>query len=60
MGLGGVGTDSWVVSIPILLKSAMPDVQLSVDAACCAGVTPEKHLAALETMRSCQIYVVSG
>ena len=29
----------------------------SVDASCCAGVTPEKHLAALETMRSCQIVV---
>ena len=30
---------------------------LSDDAACCAGVTPEKHAAALETMRSCQIAV---
>lgn len=27
------------------------------DAACCAGVTPEKHLAALETMHSCQIQI---
>ena len=35
----------------------MPEVTISVDAACCAGVTPEKHLAALETMRSCQIQV---
>jgi hypothetical protein len=28
-----------------------------VDASCCAGVTKEKHLAALETMRSCQIQI---
>ena len=28
-----------------------------VDSACCAGVTPQKHAAALETMRSCQIIV---
>ena len=31
--------------------------KISVDARCCAGVTPEKHAAALETMRSCQICV---
>lgn len=30
-------------------------VKISVDPSCCAGVTPEKHEAALETMRSCQI-----
>lgn len=28
-----------------------------VDAGCCAGVTPEKHEAALEVMRSCQVNV---
>ena len=26
-------------------------------ASCCAGVTPEKHNAALEVMKSCQIIV---
>ena len=41
----------------LLLKAAMPELKISVDAACCAGVTPEKHKAALETMRSCQIEV---
>ena len=44
----------------LLLKAVMPEVTISVDAACCAGVTPEKHLAALETMRSCQIQVKNG
>lgn len=55
----GLCTDICVVSNALLLKAAMPEIRISVDAACCAGVTPEKHLAALETMRSCQIYVTN-
>lgn len=51
----GLCTDICVISNALLLKAAMPEVKISVDPACCAGVTPEKHLAALETMRSCQI-----
>lgn len=53
----GVCTDICVVSNALLLKAYMPEVSISVDGSCCAGVTPEKHEAALETMRSCQIYV---
>ena len=53
----GLCTDICVVSNVLLLKANMPEVKISVDAACCAGVTPEKHLAALETMRSCQIQI---
>lgn len=53
----GLCTDICVVSNALLLKAAMPEVKITVDARCCAGVTPEKHLAALETMRSCQIHV---
>ena len=56
----GLCTDICVVSNALLLKAAMPEVKISVDAGCCAGVTPEKHLAALETMRSCQIQIVNG
>jgi len=55
--LTGLCTDICVVSNALLLKAAMPEVRISVDPACCAGVTPEKHEAALETMRSCQIHV---
>ena len=55
--LVGLCTDICVVSNALLLKAAMPEVRISVDASCCAGVTPEKHLCALETMRSCQIHV---
>ncbi len=57
--LVGLCTDICVVSNALLLKAAMPEVRISVDAACCAGVTAEKHRAALETMRSCQIHVVN-
>ena len=53
----GLCTDICVVSNALLLKAYMPEVPISVDPACCAGVTPEKHLAALETMRSCQIII---
>ncbi len=58
--LVGLCTDICVVSNALLLKAAMPEVKISVDASCCAGVTPEKHLAALETMRSCQIQVTNS
>lgn len=53
----GLCTDICVVSNALLLKAAFPEAAMSVDAACCAGVTPEKHEAALETMRSCQLEI---
>lgn len=56
--LVGLCTDICVVSNALLLKANMPEVPISVDATCCAGVTPEKHEAALETMRSCQITIL--
>ena len=58
--LAGLCTDICVVVNALLLKAAVPEVKISVDAACCAGVTVEKHLAALETMRSCQIHILNG
>ena len=53
----GLCTDICVISNALLARSWTPWLPISVDASCCAGVTPEKHLAALETMRSCQIEV---
>ena len=53
----GLCTDICVVSNALLLKAFMPEVKIAVDSRCCAGVTPEKHAAALETMRSCQIAI---
>ena len=51
----GLCTDICVVSNALLVKAVMPEVLISVDPACCAGVTPAAHEAALATMRSCQI-----
>ena len=48
-------TDICVVSNALLLKAFLPELPISVDSSCCAGVTKEKHLAALETLRSCQV-----
>ena len=53
----GLCTDICVASNALLLKATLPEAHISLDPACCAGVTPEKHEAALETMRSCQIFV---
>lgn len=53
----GLCTDICVVSNALMLKGFMPEVPISVDARCCAGVTPEAHEAALRTMESCQIAV---
>ena len=57
--LVGLCTDICVVSNALLLKAAMPEMPISCDASCCAGVTPAKHEAALETMRSCQIKIIN-
>lgn len=54
----GVCTDICVVSNAMILKAHFPEVNITVDASCCAGVTPESHAAALETMKSCQINVI--
>lgn len=53
----GLCTDICVVSNALLLKAALPETEISVDASCCAGVTPESHEAALTTMKMCQIQV---
>ena len=58
--LAGLCTDICVVSNALLLKANMPEVPISVDASCCAGVTPASHQAAIDTMRSCQIEVLNG
>ena len=54
----GLCTDICVVSNALLLKAHFPEADIRVNSACCAGVTPELHRAALETMASCQIEVL--
>lgn len=53
----GLCTDICVVSNALLLKANFPEMNILVDAACCAGVTVESHEAALTTMKMCQIEV---
>lgn len=53
----GLCTDICVVSNTLLLKAHYPEAPISVDAACCAGVTSTTHEAALTTMSMCQIEV---
>ena len=57
--LVGLCTDICVVSNALLFKAAMPEAPITVDASCCAGVTPESHRHALETMKMCQIRVIN-
>lgn len=55
--LVGLCTDICVVSNALLLKANFPEVEISVDSTCCAGITPESHNAALKTMEMCQINI---
>ena len=55
--LCGVCTDICVVSNALLVKAALPEAEVRVVSSACAGVTPEKHAAALLTMESCQILI---
>lgn len=54
----GLCTDICVVSNAILMKANFLEARVSVDASCCAGVTPESHNAALTTMKMCQVNVI--
>ena len=56
--LVGLCTDICVVSNALILKATFPEAEITVDANCCAGVTPESHEAALTTMKMCQVNVI--
>lgn len=53
----GLCTDICVISNAMILKAMFPEIPITVDASCCAGVTPESHKNALEAMKMCQIEV---
>lgn len=55
--LVGLCTDICVISNALLLKAFLPEVPVIVDASCCAGVTKESHIQALESMKMCQIEI---
>ena len=54
----GLCTDICVISNVLLLKARLPETPISVDSACCAGVTPESHNNALNAMKMCQIEIL--
>ncbi len=53
----GVCTDICVVSNAILLKTKLREVPVAVVESLCAGVTPESHKSAIETMKMCQVII---
>lgn len=55
--LVGLCTDICVISNAMLLKAWFPEVKITVDRSCCAGVTSESHKNALEAMKMCQINI---
>lgn len=54
----GTCTDICVVSNALILKSLLPEVPMAVYKELCAGLTREKHEAALSVMESCQIEII--
>lgn len=56
--LCGTCTDICVVTNALILKTQKPEIKITVLGYACAGLTPEKHKAALSVMESCQINVI--
>ena len=55
--LCGLCTDICVISNAMILKAHYPELKITIDAACCAGVTRESHKIALDAMRAVQIEI---
>ena len=53
----GLCTDICVISNALLIKAYLPELEITVDSSCCAGVTPESHENALKSMEMCQIKI---
>lgn len=56
--LCGLCTDICVISNAMILKAAFPEVKITVDSKCCAGVSVESHNTAIEAMKAVQIEIV--
>ncbi len=56
--LVGLCTDICVISNALLLRAALSNTTINVVEKACAGVTIEKHNAAIEVMKSCQINIL--
>ena len=56
--LCGLCTDICVISNAMILKATFPEVKISVDSSCCAGVTFDSHNNALLAMKMTQIEII--
>ena len=54
----GTCTDICVVSNVLAIKAAYPELKVTVIENLCAGLSLEKHAAAIEVMKSCQVNVI--
>lgn len=57
--LVGLCTDICVISNAMTIKAFLPETSITVDASCCAGVTPQSHTTALQAMQMCQIDIIN-
>ena len=55
----GVCTDICVISNVLIAKAILPNKQIIVDEAGCAGVTPQSHDTAISAMEACHINVIN-
>jgi nicotinamidase-related amidase len=55
----GLCTDVCVLANAIMLRTFLPDIDITVDATCCAGTTVEKHKSAIDVLQSCAIDVIT-
>jgi len=56
--LCGLCTDICVISNAMILKATFPEVKITVDSKCCAGVSVESHKTALDAMKAVQIDII--
>ena len=56
----GLCTDICVISNALIIRANYPEIDITVDASCCAGATSDTHNAALATMKMCQINIIGG
>ena len=56
--LVGYCTDVCLISNALILRANFPDMPIAVIENLCLGTSAEKHNAALDVMRSCQIDII--
>lgn len=55
----GTYTDICIIANALTIRTRAPEIEIFVDVSCCAGTSPERHVAAIEVMKSCQIKILN-